>query len=88
MEIRGLAFLLFLWVIWTLSGLCALIALTVIPGHVKYPYISDTGRAFPESVVFTVVFLISAILGAGNASIMYRFMIIRSEQSERRHIIC
>ncbi|XP_044158173.1 DNA damage-regulated autophagy modulator protein 1-like [Bufo gargarizans] len=88
MEIRGLAFLLFLWVIWTLSGLCALIALTVIPGHVKYPYISDTGRAFPESVVFTVVFLISAIFGAGNASIMYRFMIIRSEQSERRHIIC
>ncbi|XP_044132977.1 DNA damage-regulated autophagy modulator protein 1-like [Bufo gargarizans] len=51
-------------------------------------FLSDTGAIFPESVVFTVVFIISAILGAGNASIMYRFMIIRSEQSERRHIIC
>ncbi|XP_075693106.1 DNA damage-regulated autophagy modulator protein 1-like [Rhinoderma darwinii] len=87
MEIRGLAFLPLLWVIWTLLGLGALIVLTVMSGHEKYPYISDTGKMFPESVIYTVVFMVTSILGAGVASIQYRFMIIQSEPSEKRYII-
>ncbi|XP_075690465.1 DNA damage-regulated autophagy modulator protein 1-like [Rhinoderma darwinii] len=87
MEIRGLAFLPLLSVIWTLLGLGALIVLTVMSGHEKYPYISDTGKEFPESVIYTVVFMVTSILGAGIASIQYRFMIIQSEPSEKRYII-
>ncbi|XP_044158424.1 DNA damage-regulated autophagy modulator protein 1-like [Bufo gargarizans] len=88
MEIRGLAFLPILFVTWTLLGLCAGIAITVILGHSKLPYISAIGEQFPESVVFTVVFMVTSILGAGVASIQYRFMILHSEPSEKRNIIC
>ncbi|XP_075688217.1 uncharacterized protein LOC142657052 [Rhinoderma darwinii] len=42
---------------------------------------------FPESVIYTVVFMVMSILGAGVASIQYRFMIIQSEPSEKRYII-
>ncbi|XP_040278051.1 uncharacterized protein LOC120993639 [Bufo bufo] len=48
---------------------------------------SNTGEEFPESVVFTVVFMVISIVGAGIASVKYRFMIIHSEPSEKRHII-
>lgn len=48
---------------------------------------SDTGKEIPESVVYTIVFMVMSILGAGVASIQYRFMIIRSEPSEKRYII-
>lgn len=48
---------------------------------------SDTGKEFPESVVYTVVFMVMSILGAGVAYIQYRFMIIRSEPSEKCYII-
>ncbi|XP_075142356.1 DNA damage-regulated autophagy modulator protein 1-like [Leptodactylus fuscus] len=87
MKIRGLAFMPLLWVTWSLLGLCALVALTMILGHEKRPYISDTGKAFPESVVYMVVFLVSSIIGAGVASIQYKFMILRCEPSEKRYII-
>ncbi|XP_075185821.1 DNA damage-regulated autophagy modulator protein 1-like [Anomaloglossus baeobatrachus] len=88
MEIRGLVLLPILWVLWTLFGVCVLIALTVISGHQKYPYISSTGIAFPESVIYTVIFLVNSFFGAGIAYIQYRFMIIQSEPSEKRFIIC
>ncbi|XP_073498347.1 DNA damage-regulated autophagy modulator protein 1-like [Phyllobates terribilis] len=88
MEIRGLALLPILWILWTLLGLCVLAALTIISGHNKYPYISDTGKQYPESVIYTVIFMVNSILGAGIAYIQYRFMIIQSEPSEKRYIIC
>ncbi|XP_077153137.1 DNA damage-regulated autophagy modulator protein 1-like [Ranitomeya variabilis] len=88
MEIRGLAFLPILCFIWTILGICALIALTIISGHSDFPYISDTGVAFPESVIYTVIFIANSVLGAGIAYIQYRFMIIQSEPSEKRYIIC
>ncbi|KAM4029627.1 DNA damage-regulated autophagy modulator protein 1-like [Anomaloglossus baeobatrachus] len=88
MEIRGLALLPILWVLWTLLGVCVLIALTVISGHQKYPYISHTGITFPESVIYTVIFLVNSFFGASIAYIQYRFMIIQSEPSEKRFIIC
>ncbi|XP_069587293.1 DNA damage-regulated autophagy modulator protein 1-like [Ranitomeya imitator] len=88
MEIRGLAFLPILLISWTLLGICVLLSLTIISGHSNYPYISDTGKAFPESVIYTVVFTVISILGAGIAYIQYRFMIIQSEPSEKRYIIC
>ncbi|XP_044141504.1 DNA damage-regulated autophagy modulator protein 1-like [Bufo gargarizans] len=87
MEIQGLAFLPIFLSIWMLLGLCSTTTITVILGHSKYPYISNTGEEFPESVVFTVVFMVISIVGAGIASIKYRFMIIHSEPSEKRHII-
>ncbi|XP_075688220.1 DNA damage-regulated autophagy modulator protein 1-like [Rhinoderma darwinii] len=87
MEIRGLAFLPLLWFVWMLLGLGTLTVLTVMSGHEKYPYISGTGKMFPESVIYTVVFMVMSILGAGVASIQYRFMIIQSEPSEKRYII-
>ncbi|XP_073413828.1 DNA damage-regulated autophagy modulator protein 1-like [Dendrobates tinctorius] len=49
---------------------------------------SHTGVAFPESVIYTVIFTVNSILGAGIAYIQYRFMIIQSEPSEKRYIIC
>ncbi|XP_073498356.1 DNA damage-regulated autophagy modulator protein 1-like [Phyllobates terribilis] len=88
MEIRGLALLPILWILWTLLGLCVLAALTIISGHNKYPYISHTGKQYPESVIYTVIFMVNSILGAGIAYIQYRFMIIQSEPSEKRYIIC
>ncbi|XP_075688190.1 DNA damage-regulated autophagy modulator protein 1-like [Rhinoderma darwinii] len=42
---------------------------------------------FPESVIYTVVFMVMSILGAGVASIQYKFMIIQSEPSEKCYII-
>ncbi|XP_077152317.1 DNA damage-regulated autophagy modulator protein 1-like [Ranitomeya variabilis] len=88
MEIRGLAFLPILCFIWTILGSCALLVLTIISGHSDYPYISDTGLDFPESVIYTVIFTVNSIFGAGIAYIQYRFMIIQSEPSEKRYIIC
>ncbi|XP_075715497.1 uncharacterized protein LOC142750380 [Rhinoderma darwinii] len=46
-----------------------------------------TGKMFPESVVYTVIFMVMSILGTGVTSIQYRFMIIQSEPSEKRYII-
>ncbi|XP_072010769.1 DNA damage-regulated autophagy modulator protein 1-like isoform X1 [Engystomops pustulosus] len=88
MEIRGLGFFPLLWITWTLLGLGTLVALTVISGHEKYPYISDTGKELPESAVYTTVFMVASILGAGLTYIQYRFMIIQSQPSEKRYIIC
>ncbi|XP_040294284.1 uncharacterized protein LOC121005575 [Bufo bufo] len=45
------------------------------------------GAEFPESVVFTIVFMVTSILGAGVVSVQYRFMILHSEPSEKRNII-
>ncbi|XP_075185807.1 DNA damage-regulated autophagy modulator protein 1-like [Anomaloglossus baeobatrachus] len=48
----------------------------------------DTEITFPESVIYTVIFLVNSIIGVGIAYIQYRFMIIQSEPSEKRFIIC
>ncbi|KAM3936018.1 DNA damage-regulated autophagy modulator protein 1-like [Leptodactylus fuscus] len=87
MEIRGLAFLPILWSIWMLLGLSTLFAVTVILGHETHPYISATAARLPESVIYTVVFMVSSILGAGIVLLQYKFMIIRTEPSEKRHLI-
>ncbi|XP_075172264.1 DNA damage-regulated autophagy modulator protein 1-like [Anomaloglossus baeobatrachus] len=88
MGIRGLALLPILWILWMLLGVCVLIALTVISGYKKYPDISDTEIMFPESVIYTVIFLVNSFFGAGIMYIQYRFMIIQSEPSEKQFIIC
>ncbi|XP_044155616.1 DNA damage-regulated autophagy modulator protein 1-like [Bufo gargarizans] len=88
MEIRGLAFLPILFTTWSLLGLCAAITITFTLSHSKSLYISATGAEFPESVVFTVVFMVTSFLGAGVVSVQYRFMILHSEPSEKRNIIC
>ncbi|XP_069812668.1 DNA damage-regulated autophagy modulator protein 1-like [Dendropsophus ebraccatus] len=76
-----------IWVIWNLWGLYVLVLLTVLSGHNRKPFISDTGIQPPESVVYTAVFLVSSILGPGVAFLHYKFMIHRSEPSEKRFII-
>ncbi|XP_069805677.1 DNA damage-regulated autophagy modulator protein 1-like [Dendropsophus ebraccatus] len=88
MEIRGLAFLPVAWSLWSLWGLYMLVILTVISGHNQQPYISGTGIQSPESVVYTIVFLVLSILGPGIAFLHYRFMLYRCEPAEKRFIIC
>ncbi|XP_069828773.1 DNA damage-regulated autophagy modulator protein 1-like [Dendropsophus ebraccatus] len=87
MEVRGLAIVPVIWVIWNLWGLYVLLLLTVLSGHNRRPFISDTGIQPPESVIYTAVFLVSSILGPGVAFLHYSFMIHRSEPSEKRFII-
>ncbi|XP_069832482.1 DNA damage-regulated autophagy modulator protein 1-like isoform X2 [Dendropsophus ebraccatus] len=48
---------------------------------------SDTGIQSPESVIYTVVFLVSSILGPGVAFLQYKFMIHRSEPLEKCYVI-
>ncbi|XP_072010536.1 DNA damage-regulated autophagy modulator protein 1-like isoform X1 [Engystomops pustulosus] len=86
MEIRGLAFVPLLWISWTLLGLVVLVTLTLISGHENYPSISDTGKDLPESALYKVIFIVSSILGVGLCSIQYRFMILKSDPSEKLHI--
>ncbi|XP_056401530.1 DNA damage-regulated autophagy modulator protein 1-like [Hyla sarda] len=80
MEIRGLAFLPCFWVTWTLVGLFVAYAVTVAEGHAPtyLLYISETGSYFPESAVFTAVFMLSSILGAATVCVEYKFLDIRS----------
>ncbi|XP_063788344.1 DNA damage-regulated autophagy modulator protein 1-like [Pseudophryne corroboree] len=76
MEIQGLAFLPCLWVIWTFAGVITTLSMTIIGGHIEkfIPYISDTGTNYPESIIFTVVFSVSAALGVCTMYVMYKRM--------------
>ncbi|XP_069816219.1 DNA damage-regulated autophagy modulator protein 1-like [Dendropsophus ebraccatus] len=87
MEIRGLAFLPVTWTLWGLWGLYVLVILTVISGHNHKPFISDTGIQPPESVVYTIVFMVLSILGPGVAFLQYKFMLHRSEPAEKSFVI-
>ncbi|XP_073495575.1 DNA damage-regulated autophagy modulator protein 1-like [Phyllobates terribilis] len=80
MEIQGLAFLPCLWVTWTLMGLCVTYTMTILEGHAPtyMLYISETGSYFPESNVFTTVFMMSSILGAMTIYFQYKFLDIQS----------
>ncbi|KAM4013120.1 DNA damage-regulated autophagy modulator protein 1-like [Anomaloglossus baeobatrachus] len=80
MEIQGLAFLPCIWVTWTLLGLCVTYTMTILEGHAPtyILYISETGSYFPESNVFTTVFMLSSILGAATIFFQYRFLDIQS----------
>ncbi|XP_073422754.1 DNA damage-regulated autophagy modulator protein 1-like [Dendrobates tinctorius] len=80
MEIQGLAFLPCLWVTWTLMGLCVVYTMTILEGHAPtyMLYISETGSYFPESNVFTTVFMLSSILGAITIYFQYKFLDIQS----------
>lgn len=84
MEIQGLAFLPCLWVTWTLMGLYVAYAVTIIEGHAPtyLLYISETGSYFPESIVFTTVFMLSSVLGAATIYLQYKFLDIQSAAIE------
>ncbi|XP_069813608.1 DNA damage-regulated autophagy modulator protein 1-like [Dendropsophus ebraccatus] len=87
MQIRGLAFVPVAWGLWSLWGLYMLVILTVISGHNHKPFISDTGIQSPESVVYTIVFMVLSILGPGVAFLQYKFMLYRSEPAEKSFVI-
>ncbi|KAG8560089.1 hypothetical protein GDO81_014782 [Engystomops pustulosus] len=84
MEIRGLAFLPCLWVTWTLVGLSVAYIMTIVGGHAPtfLLYVSETGSYFPESVVFTTVFMVSTILGASTIYFQYKFLDIQAAAIE------
>ncbi|KAM5145532.1 DNA damage-regulated autophagy modulator protein 1-like [Mantella aurantiaca] len=82
MEVQGLGFLPILWVAWTLLGLIALYVLTILNGHAEsyFLYISETADYFPESVLFMVVFAVSAGLDAFLSYCMYRYYTIKASE--------
>ncbi|XP_069807114.1 DNA damage-regulated autophagy modulator protein 1-like isoform X1 [Dendropsophus ebraccatus] len=84
MEIQGLAFLPCFWATWTLLGLFVAYTVTIIEGHAPtyLLYISETGSYFPESVVFSTVFMLSSILGAATIYLQSRFLDIQSAAIE------
>ncbi|XP_063804024.1 DNA damage-regulated autophagy modulator protein 1-like [Pseudophryne corroboree] len=85
MEIPSLAFLPCLWVTWMCVGVITTLCMTLIGGHLQelVPYICSTGAYYPESVVFTVVFCISAVLGVLTMYVMYKRMTVLSSENGR-----
>ncbi|XP_063803129.1 DNA damage-regulated autophagy modulator protein 1-like isoform X2 [Pseudophryne corroboree] len=87
---KGLAIVPCFWVFWSLNGLFVAFNMTLTNGHAPtyLVYISETGSFFPESVLFTVVFSVSSVLGACTVYIMYRFMTLRSTDNQTQQLLC
>ncbi|XP_073454058.1 DNA damage-regulated autophagy modulator protein 1-like [Aquarana catesbeiana] len=84
MEVQGLEFLPILMAVWTFFGFIILYVLTILNGHAEsyFLYISETGDYFPESVLFMVVFAVSAVLDAILSYCMYRYYAMKSSESQ------
>ncbi|XP_075700780.1 DNA damage-regulated autophagy modulator protein 1-like [Rhinoderma darwinii] len=79
MEIKGLAFLPILVFHLCLGGilLCYTLTLDQDNGRLMI-YISETGVRYPQSVLFTLVLVGTAILGFAMAFAQYKFMMFRA----------
>ncbi|XP_077340785.1 DNA damage-regulated autophagy modulator protein 2-like isoform X2 [Lithobates pipiens] len=84
MEVQDLEFLPILMAVWTFCGFIILYVLTILNGHAEsyFLYISETGDYFPESVLFMVVFAVSAVLDAILSYCMYRYYAMKSSKSQ------
>nr|DBA28041.1 TPA: hypothetical protein GDO54_008457 [Pyxicephalus adspersus] len=87
MEIKGLAFLPFVFFFWSIGGLTTSYILTVISGHFKsyLMNISYTGNYYPERIALSTSLIVSALLDALIKYLMYRLQNLRLKDAERSY---